>query len=67
VERIGPIAYRLVLPLHLSKIHNVFHVSLLWKVEIDPRRLLPQIPREVKEDLTLEIKTVKILDRSEKR
>jgi len=29
VERIGPIAYRLVLPLHLSKIHNVFHISLL--------------------------------------
>jgi hypothetical protein len=66
VQRIGPVAYRLVLPPHLSKIHNVFHVSLLRKAEIDPKRLFPQIPVEVKEDLTLEVKPVKILDRSEK-
>ena len=28
-ERIGPIAYRLVLPPHLHKTPNVFHVSVL--------------------------------------
>ena len=28
-KRIGPIAYRLVLPKELSRIHNVFHVSML--------------------------------------
>jgi hypothetical protein len=28
-EKIGPIAYRLVLPPHLHKTHNVFHVSVL--------------------------------------
>jgi hypothetical protein len=28
-EKIGPVAYRLVLPPHLHKIHNVFHVSIL--------------------------------------
>jgi hypothetical protein len=28
-ERIGPIAYRQVLPPHLHKNHNVFHVSIL--------------------------------------
>jgi hypothetical protein len=28
-EKIGPVAYRLVLPPHLHKTHNVFHVSIL--------------------------------------
>jgi hypothetical protein len=28
-ERIGPVAYCLVLPSHLHKIHDVFHVSIL--------------------------------------
>ena len=31
IERIGPVAYRLELPLELSCIHNVFHVSMLRK------------------------------------
>ena len=29
LERIGPIAYHLALPLELAKLHNVFHVSML--------------------------------------
>ena len=29
LEKVGPIAYRLALPPHLHKIHNVFHVSTL--------------------------------------
>ena len=29
IERIGPVAYRLLLPYELEKIHNVFHVSML--------------------------------------
>ncbi|KAJ9141152.1 hypothetical protein P3X46_031725 [Hevea brasiliensis] len=29
LERVGPLAYRLALPLELEKIHNVFHVSML--------------------------------------
>jgi len=29
IERVGPVAYRLALPLELDKIHNVFHVSML--------------------------------------
>ena len=66
IARIGPVAYRLKLPAHLEKIHNVFHVSLLWKAEVDPSRVLPPIPMEVKEDLTLETRPVKIMDRSEK-
>ena len=29
LERIGPMAYRLALPLELAKLHDVFHVSML--------------------------------------
>ena len=31
VERIGPMAYRLDLPEELSRVHNVFHISMLYK------------------------------------
>jgi len=44
----------------------IVHMLLLRKVEIDPSRLLPQVPIEVKEDLTLQVKLVRILDRNEK-
>jgi len=66
ITRIGPVAYRLKLPTHLEKIHKLFHVSLLRKAEVDPSRVLPPIPMEVKEDLTLETRPIKIMDRSEK-
>ena len=30
IERIGLVAYRLALPPELDRIHNIFHVSMLW-------------------------------------
>jgi hypothetical protein len=36
VKRIGPVAYQLALPPYLTKIHDVFHDSMLWKAKIDP-------------------------------
>ena len=53
----------LELPAYLDKIHNVFHESLLRKVKIDPSRVLPHVPMKIKGDLTMEAKSVKILDR----
>jgi hypothetical protein len=50
----------------LAKVHNVFHVSLLRKADVNPSRVLPQVPVEVKKDLTLEVRTIKILDWGEK-
>jgi hypothetical protein len=61
MERIRPVTYRLELPAHLDKIHNVFHVSLLQKMKVEPPVLI-----KVREDLTLKTKPVKIVDRSEK-
>jgi hypothetical protein len=57
-ERIGLVAYRLELPVYLDKIHNVFHVSLLQKANIDPSRVLPQVPMKIKGDLTMKTKPV---------
>lgn len=31
MEHVGLVAYRLALPPILSRIHDVFHVSILWK------------------------------------
>ena len=39
-SRVGDVAYRLVLPLELSRIHPVFHVSILRKYIPDPSHIL---------------------------
>ena len=44
----------------------MFHVSLLRKADVDPTRILPQVPVEVKEDLTLELRPIRILEREVK-
>ena len=41
LERIGPVAYRLTLPPELTKLHNVFHVSMLRKHRSDESHILP--------------------------
>jgi hypothetical protein len=66
LQKIRPVAYKVDLPPQLAKVHDVFHVSLLSKVDVDPARILPQVPVEVKEDLTLELRPVRILDREVK-
>ena len=62
VERIGPLAYRLALPPELSRIHDVFHVSMLRKYVYDPSHVLSRQPIELKEDLTYEEEPVEILE-----
>ena len=36
----GTVAYRLVLPPSLSGVHEVFHVSMLWKYTPDPTHVV---------------------------
>ncbi|CAL9006102.1 unnamed protein product [Prunus brigantina] len=64
-ERIGPVAYRLALPTELSRIHDVFHVSMLRKYMPDPSHVLEHQPVELNEDLSYDEQPVQILDRKE--
>ncbi|XP_022876892.1 uncharacterized protein LOC111395114 [Olea europaea var. sylvestris] len=65
IERIGPVAYRLALPIELSKIHDVFHVSMLRKYIPNSSHVLESQPVKLKENLTYEEEPVQILDRKE--
>ena len=38
LEKVGTVAYRLALPLSLSSVHAVFHISMLQKYTPDPTR-----------------------------
>jgi hypothetical protein len=53
VKKIIGLAFKLALPIQLAKIHDVFHVSLLRKVELNLSQVLSQASLEIKEDLTL--------------
>jgi len=64
IERIGTVAYQIILPPHLDRIHNVFYVSMLRKADLDLAWILPQISMEAREDLTMEVQPVQIMDRS---
>ncbi|KAH9801818.1 Endonuclease [Citrus sinensis] len=44
IKRIGLLAYRLALPPELSRIHDVFHVSMLRKYIYDPSHMLSKQP-----------------------
>ena len=61
----GPVAYRLDLPLELSKVHNVFHVSMLRKYIPDPSHVLRDQPVELKDNLTYKKQPMQIVDRRE--
>lgn len=40
IERIGLVAYKLELPPHLGKMHDVFHISVLRNYLSDPTHIL---------------------------
>jgi len=65
LERVGPTAYRLALPMEMSKIHNVFHVSVLRKYIPDSTHVLEVQPIELKEDLSYEEEPIQVLDEKE--
>ena len=65
LEKIGAVAYRLALPPHLDKVHNVFHVSLLRKYIPDPSHVITEEPIQLDVDLTYEEQPVQVLDRKE--
>ncbi|KAM2391892.1 hypothetical protein ACFX1X_035451 [Malus domestica] len=65
-ERIGEVAYRLELPPELSKVHNLFHVSMLRHYVSDPSHVIHPQPLEINPDLTYDEEPVTILDWKDK-
>ena len=66
IEKVGPVAYRLALPLELEKIHNVFHVSILRRYRSNPSHVVSSEVIELILDLTYEEELVEILAREVK-
>ena len=60
LERVGSVAYRVALPPTLSRLHNVFHVSMLRRYVTDPSHILSYEPLQVKETLSYEEVPVQI-------
>ena len=67
VEKIGPLAYRLALPPELSRIHDVFHVSMLCRYRSDPSHVLKDSEVKISENLSYVEEPVRIVDRKIKQ
>ncbi|CAN6695210.1 unnamed protein product [Malus baccata var. baccata] len=65
-ERVGEVAYQLELPPELSKVHNVFHVSMLRHYISYPSHVIPPQPLEINPDLTYDEEPVTILEWKDK-
>jgi hypothetical protein len=61
-RRVGAMAYQLELPVNLSDVHNVFHVSQLKKCLYVPEEQLPMEELNVQGDLTYTEYPINILD-----
>ena len=63
LDRVGKVSYRLALPPHLSQVHPVFHISLLWKYVPNEMHVLPVQEILIRDDLSYEEEPVAIVDR----
>ncbi|GAU36214.1 hypothetical protein TSUD_363690 [Trifolium subterraneum] len=66
-ERIRKVAYRIALPVTLSNLHDVFHVSQLRKYVSDPSHVIESDDIQVKDNLTIETIPLRIEGREVKK
>ena len=62
----GEVAYQLELPPHLSRVHDVFHVSQLRRCFSDPIRGVDHETLDLQDNLTYREYPVRILDQAER-
>ena len=62
LERVGTVAYRLALLPSISGVHEVFHVSMLWRYTLDATHVVDWGEIEVDMDGTFEEGPVCIMD-----
>ena len=63
LEKVGNLAYRLDLPTNLSKVHNVFFVSVLQEYKPNKSHVIDHSTLELAEDVTYEEAPVRIMGR----
>ena len=61
IEKVGPVAYKLSLPLELENIHNIFHVSMLRRYRLDPSHVVSSNIIELPPDLIYKEEPIEIL------
>ncbi|XP_019433879.1 PREDICTED: uncharacterized protein LOC109340610, partial [Lupinus angustifolius] len=66
LRKVGPVAYKIALPLLLTNLHNVFHVSQLRKYISDMSHIIESDAVQLKDNLTFETMSSRITDRSVK-
>ncbi|XP_075640657.1 uncharacterized protein LOC142612450 [Castanea sativa] len=65
LEKVDEVAYKIALPPALSRIHNVFHESMLRKYIPDSYHVLSYEPLQIRDDLSYEEVPIEILDPKE--
>ena len=68
LDRVGKVAYRLALPPQLSQVHNIFHVSMLWKYQKNSSHslhILDWKEIEVDQDISYEEQSLRILEKKD--
>ncbi|XP_070663919.1 uncharacterized protein [Malus domestica] len=66
IERVGEVAYQLDLPPELSRVHNVFHVSMLRRYVANLSPVIPPQSLEINPNLTYDKVPMTILDWKDK-
>ncbi|XP_070678427.1 uncharacterized protein [Malus domestica] len=66
IKQVDEVAYRLELPPELSKVHDIFHVSMLRHYVSDLSHVIPPQPLEINSDLTYDEEPVTLLDWKDK-
>ena len=63
----GPVAYRVALPLNMSQVHNEIHVSMLRGYLPNPSHVIDYHQIELDDKLICEVKPIRISDRQVKQ